>query len=190
MNNLAIDQTLPSVLEKVVQSNLAPGETVLVRLKGAFKEALVCTDRRVMIVKSGFMTGQMFGSDVFQVPYSNIASAEVKYRILSGYFEVTAGGMQNTPKSYWSQQKGVDPAKAPNCISLNSKSQADSFRAACALIMERIEQTRRGIPMQPASSETDVATALERLWKLKTDGAIDQAEYDTAKGRLLAKSGT
>ena len=54
-----------------------------------------------MIVKSGFMTGQMFGSSVFQLPYGGIASAEVKYRILSGYFEVSAGGMQNTAKSYW-----------------------------------------------------------------------------------------
>lgn len=86
MNNPALDQTFPAVLEKVVQGNLASGETVPVRLRAAFKEALVCTDRRVMIIKSGFMAGQMFGSDVFQVPYGNIASAEVKYRILSGYF--------------------------------------------------------------------------------------------------------
>ena len=101
LNNSTLDQALPDALEKVVQKNLATGETVLVRLKGAVKEALICTDRRVMIVKSGFMTGQMFGSSVFQLPYGGIASAEVKYRILSGYFEVSAGGMQNTAKSYW-----------------------------------------------------------------------------------------
>ena len=94
------------------------GETILVQLKGAFNEALVCTSRRVMIAKSGFMTGQMFGSDVFQVPYGNITSAEVKYGIMSGYFQVSAGGVQNTVKSYWSTGRESSPRKAPNCVSL------------------------------------------------------------------------
>jgi hypothetical protein len=189
MNDSMLLQTLPETLESAVQKNLATDETVLVRLKGAFKEALVCTDRRVMIVKSGFMTGQMFGSDVFQLSYGSIASAEVKYRILSGYFEISTGGMQNTSKSYWSSEKGSDPAKAPNCVSLNSKSQATGFRAACAFIMERIEQSRRraAAPASPSvNSESDMTASLERLWKLKTDGAIDQAEYEAAKSRLLA----
>lgn len=186
MNDVVLNQALPETLEKVLQKNLAADERVLVRLKGAFKEALVCTDRRVMIVKSGFMTGQMFGSDVFQLSYGSIASAEVKYRIISGYFEVSAGGMQNTAKSYWSTGKSSDPAKAPNCISLNSRSQAANFRAACAFIMKQIEQSRHGLASPgPARSESDIAASLERLWKLKIDGAIDQAEYEAAKNRLL-----
>lgn len=187
MNDAPLDQALPEILEKVLQKNLAAGEGVLVRLKGGFKEALICTDRRVVIVKSGFMTGQMFWSNVFQLTYGSITSAEVKYRIMSGYFEVSAGGVQNTAKGYWSTEKGSDPAKAPNCVSLNSKSQAASFRTACTFIMGRIEQSRLGLTAPvPARSEPDVATALERLWKLKNDGAIDQSEYEAAKSRLLA----
>ncbi len=141
-----------------------------------------------MIVKSGFMTGQMFGSDIFQLSYGSIASAEVKYRILSGYFEVSAGGMQNTGKSYWSSDKKADPAKAPNCVSLNNKTQAANFRSACAFIMDRIEQARRPAAASPSvSAEIDIATAIERLWKLKVDGALDQAEYDAAKAQLLSR---
>ncbi len=171
-------------LDKILQSNLADGETVLVRLKGAFKEALVCTDRRVMIVKSGFMTGQMFGADVFQIPYPNVSGAQVKYRIFSGYFELSAGGMQNIAKSYWSTDKNTDPAKAPNCVSLNSKSQAALFRSACAFITERAGQSHAQASATSASGQ-DIASAIERLWKLKNDGAIDQAEFDLAKKRLL-----
>ena len=186
MDNPTLLADIPSTLEKVIAANLASDEEVLVRLKGAFKEALICTDRRVMIAKSGFMTGQMFGSDVFQLSYGSIASAEVKYRILSGYFEVSAGGMQNSSKSYWAQDKNADPAKAPNCVSLNSKPQANTFRAACSFIMQRIELSRRGPPVsQPVAVETDIATAIEKLFSLKTAGAIDQAEFDAAKRKLL-----
>jgi hypothetical protein len=179
-----LEQRLPATLEKVVQKNLATGEEVFIRLKGAFKEALICTDQRVMIIKSGFMTGQMFGSDVFQLPYRGIASAEVKYRILSGYFQISAGGMQNTAKSYWSSERSTNPSKAPNCVSLNSRLQATNFRSACAFIMEHIEQTRR----VPSPSESDVAASLGQLWKLRTEGAISQSEYEAAKERLLASS--
>lgn len=180
---------IPNALQKVLSANLGSDEQVLVRIKGAFKEALVCTDRRVMIVKSGFMTGQMFGSDVFQVAYGGIASAEVKYRILSGYFEVSTGGMQNLPKSYWSLDKNVRAENAPNCVSLNSRSQAASFRNACSFIMQRIELLRRA-PVAPASGtgDVDIASALERLLRLKADGVLDQAEFDAAKRKLLSGS--
>ena len=184
-NDIPLNQALPATLGKVVQANLVAGETILVQLKGAFNEALVCTSRRVMIAKSGFMTGQMFGSDVFQVPYGNITSAEVKYGIMSGYFQVSAGGVQNTVKSYWSTGRESSPRKAPNCVSLDSKPQAASFRAACAFIMKRIEQSRQAAEPPSARSETDIAASLERLWKLKTEGAIDRTEYEAAKGRLL-----
>jgi hypothetical protein len=186
MLDIVMINDLGSTLEKVVATNLTREEKVLIKFKGAFKEALICTDRRVLIIKSGFMTGQMFGSDAFQLSYGNIASAEVKYRLLSGYFEVSAGGMQNTAKSYWSTDRYSDPAKAPNCVALNSKSQATNFRAACAMIMERVENFRRPqTAPQNISRQPDIAASLERLWKLKMEGAIDQAEYESAKAQLL-----
>ncbi len=180
---------IPGGLQKTLDKNIAAGETVLVALKGAFKEALICTDRRILIMKAGFMTGQTFGSEVFQLSYSSIASAQVKYRILSGYFEVSTGGMQNTDKSYWSQDKALDPAKAPNCVSLNSRRQADLFRRACTFISEHIDLYRRSPVMSPVQnsevSPLDISSAIERLWKLKLEGAIDQSEFEAAKSRLL-----
>jgi hypothetical protein len=111
------------------------GEEILLCLKGLLKEALVCTDRRVTIVKSGFGTGHTFGSDVFQLAYANVASAQVESGFWGGYFEISAGGMQNTPKSLFSNSKGPTAQKSPNCISLAS-SQAECFLAACAFISQ------------------------------------------------------
>jgi hypothetical protein len=174
-------EKIPNSLKKAVEQNLVPGERVLVQLKGAFNEVLVCTDRRMMIIKSGFMTGHAFGSDVFQLPYERIASAEVKFNLLSGYFQVSASGMQNTAKNCWSSEKGTNPQKAPNCISLFSKQQAATFRSACSFLMGNINSTR---PVA-VGTEPEISVALEKLWKLKTDGAINQAEYEAAKAHIL-----
>jgi len=173
-------EPLPS-LQHVLRKTLAADEKVRVQLKGAFKEALVCTDKRVMILKSGFMTGNMFGSDVFQLPYANVASAEVKVHLLSGYFEVSAGGIQNTRKSYWSNDRNTSSSKAPNCISL-LLTDFDKFRAACAFIMDPSARTGSGASAAP---QADISTGLDRLWALKTQGAINQAEYEVAKQNLL-----
>ncbi len=179
-------QTIPAGLERTLGENLTAGETVAIKLKGAWKEVLVCTDRRVLILKSGFMTGQTFGSDLFQLPYAAIASAEVKFHLISGYFEVSAGGMQNTAKSVWSADRNADPAKSPNCVSLNSRAMANTFRQACTFIMEKVAASRT-VPAPPAQSlETDIAGAIERLWKLHTDGALTRDEFEAGKAKLLA----
>jgi hypothetical protein len=34
-------------------------------------------------------------------------------------------------------------------------------------------------------TEPDISDALGKLWRLKTEGALNQKEYDAAKSRLL-----
>src|ERR1019366_4418004 len=131
-------EPIPERLDRTLRQTLAPGERVFIQLRGAFKEALVCTDFRVLILKGGWMTGQLFGTDTFQCPYSNIAGAEVKFQLLTGYFELSAGGMQNAPKSFWSTNNSISPAKAPNCVTIAGRDRADKFRQACTFIMHMV----------------------------------------------------
>lgn len=133
-------EPLPDSLERALNQTLAPGEQVFVKLKGTFKEALICTSTRVILLKGGWMTGQVFGTNTFQCPYSNVAGAQVNFNLMTGYFELSAGGMHNTPKSFWNNDKSVSAAKALNCVSLSSRQQADRFRQACAFIMGRVGQ--------------------------------------------------
>jgi hypothetical protein len=118
LSNL-IDQ-LPGRLEKLLSEILEPNETVLIKLKGAFKEGLICTDKRVLILKAGFMTGQTFGSNMFQTPYRNITGVQVKKHLITGYFELAAGGIKNQPTSYW-QTGQRSPEKRENCVSFEFK---------------------------------------------------------------------
>lgn len=115
---------------------LEPSERVFVKLKGAFKEALICTDKRVLILKVGFMTGQTFGSNVFQCPYRNITGVQVKKHLISGYFELSAGGIQNRLTSYWQTGNGSLEHRE-NCVSLSSSDSFSKFREASGFILSR-----------------------------------------------------
>jgi hypothetical protein len=137
-------EQIPDRLERMLRQTLMPNERVLVKLKGAFKEALVCTATRVLILKGGLMTGQLFGTDTFQCPYSMVAGAEVKFHLLTGYFELSTGGMQNTPKSFWEGGNKPAAAKAPNCVSISGSEMAQKFRQACAFIMQIAGQRYAG----------------------------------------------
>jgi Bacterial PH domain len=124
-------EVLPEKLEKILAENLQPGEHVQIKLKGANKEALVCTDRRVMILKTGAATGHLFGAGVFQLPYRNITGAQVNKHLISGYFEVSAGGSQNRNTTY------MNAAQRENCVSIVSKDSFAKFRDAGAFILSR-----------------------------------------------------
>ena len=128
------------------------------------------------------MTGQIFGTDLFQCPYSNVAGAEVKFHLLTGYFELSAGGMQNAPKSFWQGGEKPAAAKAPNCVSISGPERAKIFRQACAFIMQMAAQGR-----QPYAAGDDAVAKLERLAKLRASGVLSDAEFRTMKAQLLAK---
>ena len=130
-------EPLPERLERALSHTLAPNEQVFIKLRGAFKEGLVCTSMRIIILKAGWMTGQLFGTGMLQCPYANVAGAQVNFRLVTGYFELSTGGMQNTPKSFWNTDQGVSAAKAPNCVTISGPRRAEIFRDACTFIMAR-----------------------------------------------------
>ena len=176
-------EPIPDRLERALQQALAPGEQVLIKLRGAFKEALVCTTTRVIILKGGLMTGQIVGTDMFQCPYTNVAGAQVNFHLMTGYFELSAGGMQNTPKSFWNRDKNVNAAKAANCVSISGREQADKFRAACAFVMERANGRQR----QTTYGNDSGIAVLQQLAKLRDAGVISEAEFRAKKSEILAR---
>lgn len=127
---------LPRRLGKVLLEVLDLNETIHIKLQGAFKEALVCTDQRVIIIKAGFMTDQTFGSNIFQTPYRNITGVQVKTHWRTGYFEVSAGGVQNQPTSYYGGKRSARSRE--NCVALlNTADTFRQFREASNFIMSR-----------------------------------------------------
>jgi hypothetical protein len=169
-------------LERALSAALTPTEQVFIKLKGTFKEALVCTSTRIIILKAGWMTGQILGTDMFQCPYSNVAGAQVNFHLLTGYFELSTGGMQNAPKSFWNFDKNVNAAKAPNCVSISGRDRAAKFRQACAFIMQRVSGgVRAGV------AGDNGLGVLERLARLRDAGVISAAEFQAKKAEILSR---
>jgi hypothetical protein len=174
--------SLSNLLEKAVTAQLIEQERVLIKLQGAFQEALVCTGSRIFIVKRGFMAGNLFGRDVFQIPLANVAGAQVNRHLLTGYFEISAGGMQNTAKSYW-QSGRASPEKAPNCVAL-SRSQFSQFEAAANFIMQQVHATQIGAP---APLSDDPVILLQKLDQLRKSGLISDAEFASKRAEIIAR---
>lgn len=176
-------EPIPERLERALATSLHRNEQVFVKLRGVYKEALVCTDSRVIILKAGWMTGQWFGTDMFQCPYQNVAGAQVKFKLLTGYFELSAGGMQNAPKRFWSTSNSISPAEAPNCVTIGGRERGDKFRQVCAFIMQRAATGGGGVQ---AATDDSLGT-LKRLAKLRDTGVISSADFEQKKTQILSR---
>jgi hypothetical protein len=178
---------LPRSLEAKVADTLVSGEQTVIKLKGALKEALVCTDRRVMILKGGLWTGSAFGINLFQLPYGSVTSVDVKFSLVSGYFEISTGGVQSSEKTIWTTKPERNPSRSPNCVGLNLGCDRASFDRACTYIMERVhEQRGQGstFPQGTLSSAGD----LVKLADLYERGLLTEEEFRTEKAKLISSN--
>lgn len=181
-----VQPKLQNQLISMAKQSIGENETLYVALKGAFKEYLFCTDKKVYIVKKGFMTGHTFGSGDFKMPYSNITNAEVDYHFASGYFEISSGGLQNKRLNYWSKDPNQDPAKQPNCISITTDKEL--FKSASNFIMEMIAKQHSQTATSTAVNVVTEKSAAEQIKEFKElldMGIITEEEFSAKKKQLL-----
>lgn len=175
-----------NILINLADQLVSNNETVVIMLKGAFKEYLIVTDKTLHIIKSGYMTGHMIGQGNFSMPLIQVSNTSVDFHFMSGYFTVSAPGLQNTRKDYWSTDRNLDPAKSPNTISLGAANK-DLFIKATQIINNRlIPNLHTSINIeQPASAPKSQADEIRSFKSLLDDGIITQEEFDAKKKRLL-----
>ena len=176
--------------EKLLQGSLAPGEKVIGQLTGSFaSQALVLTDQRALIIKVGFQAGQTLGGKVTSFEYRNITSVEVRASMLSGSFEIAAGGVQGAEGSYYGSGKN-GAFKHPNIVPIQKK-QLPAFQAAAKEIRRRIAEAQMPIaataPATPPTAEPGVLIQIKMLAELHEAGILDDEEFSTKKQELLAR---
>ena len=171
---------------KAIVGIVPEDEPILLELKGAFKEYLICTDKMVYIVKKGFMTGHTLGNGAFSLPYESISNAEVNMGFATGYFQITGAGIQSKQLNYWSNDRSSDPKQQPNVISLSSRAMKNDFTEAAQFIMQRKAELAA---QEKAPAVQAVATsAADEILKFKgllDAGIITQEEFDAKKKQLL-----
>lgn len=170
---------------KLLAQSLGPGEPVVAQLNGVSNnQALVLTDHRALIIKVGWMTGQTLGGKVTSFDYRNISSVEVRTSIMTGTFEISAGGVQGFERSYYGT--GKDSAyHAPNVIAIGKGQQA-TFQRAANFIREKSRAAAQPVSVA-APAPPDIPDQLRKLAELKQQGILTDAEFEIKKAELLAR---
>lgn len=159
---------------------LVANETVLGQVIGTFGQAVIATNLKIVIVKSGFMSGQAFGGKATTFDYRNIVGIEVRSGFIQGEFEILAGGLGNNQRSSVSAK--VNMAEQPNGV-VFTKTDAPAFNALAGKIRERT--TEAHAPVLPAASEASVADEIAKFAALHAQGILTDAEWAAKKMELL-----
>lgn len=171
--------------EEILGASLGKDEAVLGRLNGIDKtQVLVLTDQRALILKVGWRSGQTLGGKVTSFEYRNITSVEVRASMVTGSFEIAAGGVSGAERSYW-DSKGNDAWHAPNAIPIG-KSQMANFQQAAALIRERARPAAEPSTVAP-SYVPNVLDHIKQLGALRDAGILTEEEFAKKKAELLER---
>ncbi|MEE6658193.1 SHOCT domain-containing protein [Pediococcus acidilactici] len=172
-------------LVKIANEKIPNYGSLYVAIQGAYKEYLFATDDAVFIIKQGYMTGHTFGDGIYKYSYQNIANINVEYHLMSGYFELlTNGSGGHKPMNYWLNDKETDPAKQPNCISINSKADFKGFQQVADKILRMAAEVQSSSSPAPVP-QSDYTDELIKLKQLVEAGVLTQAEFDAKKKQIL-----
>jgi len=173
--------------DALLRQNLSSGEKVLGVVIGSFRQAIVSTTKKVLVIKVGFMAGQTFGAKVTSFDYSNLVGVEVRQGLVQGEFELLAGGLQTSQLSTINAK--VNIAQLPNCV-VFARQDAEAFNAMATAIrsMSQVARTQLTVSKEETHTvENATITAIKQLAELRDAGILTEEEFAAKKSDLLSK---
>lgn len=166
------------------RSVLLAGEVVEAVLDSS-NEAILLTDRRLIVVKVGWLAGSTGGGRVTSFAYRDIVALQVQLGMMMGSLSVQSPGYGATQVGdYWNSRNQQEVLKLPNVISW-SKPQDKAFASELAYAHRKIADAHAVEATAGPSQSTDLLSGLERLVALHSSGGLTDVEFAEAKARLL-----
>jgi hypothetical protein len=163
-NNLIVN--FDSKGENILKDNISNNEKLLVKLKGIVTEGLVITEKRIYILKWGFLVmGACLSFD-----FKNITGIEIDKASVTGTFEVLTPSTQKTRSSLW----------ASNNIITFSSDKFHLFQEAANIARDLIADHSN-----QAHNQHNELDQLEKLAELKDKGIITEVEFNIKKKQIL-----
>lgn len=160
-----------------------PDEQVLA-VAGTDPQVLVATDRRLLVVKVGWMAGSTGGGRTTAFNYADVTAIQVQLGIGMGTLSVQSPGYgASQTGDYWSQRNQQNPFDLPNVIPW-SKLSDRRFSRELTYIRHRVDKARHPQQVQVAGPP-DLAEQITRLGELHAAGTLTDSEFAAAKARLL-----
>lgn len=185
------DGDLHKKARQALDENLAVGEEVRVILnmgRRARRAAIIATDRRLFVFKTGAAAGATFGSKFSSFDYRNVSGISLHTGAMTGSAVIDAAGAAPVGSSYWGS-KNNDPWKAQNAIPIVRP--YDEAKKQIAAIRQLITDwhDRAVAPQTPAvqSQTGDVVDQIKRLGDLRDGGLITPEEFEAKKSDLLER---
>jgi hypothetical protein len=170
-------EPLPGNLRKGLERNLQDGEAVAASARTSAGEAIVVTDRRVLVIKAGLITGAgLFGARTRSIPYSRIVAVDLRLAPMGGHLKIATMGLQQLPDATSFKLNNDE-----NTVSFGH-SRKEYMRRVAALIVDRVRASQP--PAAPPPSG-DLAGQLTALAGIRDRGLLTDAEFEQAKARLL-----
>lgn len=154
---------------------LGEGEQILALTSGLMENRTwlaVCTDRRVLFIDRGMF----FGTRQVQINLDRLQTIESEIGLAFGNIRVVDAGSSMTMRMV------LRSTVAPFVRTVQEA--MDHYKRKMAYdIANATSNATATLPTQPAKSA--MIDELERLARLKTDGHLTEAEYQSAKAKLL-----
>jgi hypothetical protein len=161
---------------------LQPGEQPLVIIVGPSQQALVGTDQRLFVYKSGNKAGAMWRRKVASWAYADVADIQLLVGEKSGSIVVHPLVPDVHSATYGAAGHG-SAQQAPNAISLASRP-GSLVESRVEFLRSMVAEARGGgAPLEETSG--DIADEIRALGALHDEGAITDEEFRAKKAKLL-----
>jgi hypothetical protein len=182
-------EPLSSKESDLLKRNMAPGEKVLGQVIGNSRQAVIATDHKVLVVKTGLMAGQTFGGKATSFDYRTIVGVEVRTGFSQGEFEIIAASM-HAPQRNRRKDK-VNVLESPNGV-VFPKANGRSFDKMAAKIREMTAAahgsgTALTPQAAPQASGASIPEQIKSLSELHVAGILTDDEFAAKKAELLAR---
>lgn len=171
----------------LVERNLTSGEKVLGQVVANFGQAVIATDHKVLVIKTGMMSGQTFGGKATSFDYRMIGGIEVRSGWAQGEMEIINPIMAASQGNR--NRDRVKIAEAPNGV-VFAKTNAKIFDAFASKIRERVALAHSPAAVAPAPAAPPPASIpdqIRKLGALRDAGLLTEQEFATKKAELLAR---
>lgn len=164
--------------KRALAENLAEGEKVLVVVGSGKHGAMIGTDRRVFVFKTGYQYGATFGSKFASYEYRNISGIQVESNALGGGFAaVDVAGAEPVRRTH--------AAKAPNAIFVKKNDKDQKAIADLRRLIADSHQRESAKPTPESPFSQEIVTQITQLGELRDKGLLTPEEFEAKKADLL-----
>jgi hypothetical protein len=171
-------EKLKGKLEKAFSDNITEGEKIRIKLQPTSGEALVVTDKKVMIIKAGVLAGAgFFGAKCTTFNFTEITSVDLRLGLMGGHIQITVAGSTDI--------KGRNMVESGNACTFNVDYR-ERMKEVASIIRESVEQVKKG-NVPPVEIVQEIAVQIKNLHDLKIQGIISEADFEAGKRKLLGQ---